>query len=180
VKVTDNLPVGVNLVQGPSGGGFSCGTHATSPEITCSKASQPVGTATITYKATISNAAQPGQKFTNTATLSTNPFDPVASNNTSSHTVSVPGCTRSGAGVIQGTQGNDVICGSAGADAINALGGNDLVFGRGGNDAIQGASGNDTLFGEAGDDLLQGGDGTDKADGGSGADSCVAEVKISC
>jgi uncharacterized repeat protein (TIGR01451 family) len=180
LTVTDDLPAGVTLVGAPSGGGFACATQAASPEITCTKASQPAGSASITYTARIPNTAQPGQKFTNTAKLTTNPADPVPANNTSSHTVSVPACTKSGAGNILGTAGNDVICGSAGPDNISALGGNDLVFGRGGDDSITGGAGNDNLIGEGGNDSITGGDGSDRADGGAGTDTCTAEVKLSC
>ena len=180
LTVTDDLSAGLTLVGAPSGGGFACVTQAASPEIVCTKASQPPGSASITYTARIPNTAQPGQQFPNTAKVSTNPADPVPGNNTSGHTVSVPACTKSGAGNIVGTPGNDVICGSAGPDNITAGGGNDLVFGRGGNDFITGGAGNDNILGEAGNDSITGGAGTDRADGGAGTDRCTAEVKLSC
>jgi RTX calcium-binding nonapeptide repeat (4 copies) len=56
--------------------------------------------------------------------------------------------TISGAGVINGTPGDDVIVGSSGNDVINGLGGDDLVCGGLGNDIINGGDGNDTLIGD--------------------------------
>src|SRR6478672_4646791 len=53
-----------------------------------------------------------------------------------------------GAGVINGTSGDDVIVASAGNDVVNAGGGNAIVCGEGGNDVIDGGKGNDTLIGD--------------------------------
>ena len=78
-----------------------------------------------------------------------------------------------GAGVINGTSGDDVIVASDGNDVVNAGGGNDIVCGEGGNDVIDGGKGNDTLIGDnvnddpsapsngANNDTLTGGQGDD-------------------
>ena len=68
--------------------------------------------------------------------------------------VSSPTCTITGSGTINGTPGNDVICGGPNSDTID---------GRGGNDVVLGGGGNDTLVGDAGRDTLNGGPGTDTA-----------------
>ena len=57
-----------------------------------------------------------------------------------------------GAGVITGTAGNDLILASAGVDIIDGLGGNDCIVG---------GSGDDVLTGELGNDICLGGPGTD-------------------
>lgn len=96
--------------------------------------------------------------------------------------------------VLNGTDGDDVICGLGGSDTINGFGGNDLILGgRGadtinggdGDDTITGGRGNDTLSGDAGDDtiygrrgadLILGGDGNDLLRGGAGADTIRGET----
>mgnify|MGYP002348606861 FL=1 len=78
------------------------------------------------------------------------------------------GCTQNlthivrGAGVINGTENNDLIIGSAASDTISGGGGNDCILGGGG------------------DDVIDGGDGTDVCYGGYGTDSftnCEAEIQ---
>ena len=78
-----------------------------------------------------------------------------------------------GAGVINGTSGDDVIVASGGNDIVFAGGGNDFVCGEGGNDRLDGGKGADTLIGDeldsapfdpsngANDDTLLGGPGDD-------------------
>ncbi len=61
--------------------------------------------------------------------------------------VKVP-ATIVGAGVINGTSGDDVIVASGGNDVVNAGKGDDIVCGEGGNDVINGGQGNDTLIGD--------------------------------
>ena len=84
--------------------------------------------------------------------------------------------TQSGAGVINGTGGDDVIAGSAGVDTINGNGGNDVICGRGGNDKLYGAGGTDQLYGEGGADKLYGRGGNDALDGGAGNDYMLGEA----
>jgi hypothetical protein len=59
-----------------------------------------------------------------------------------------------GAGVINGTSGNDLILGSSGADTINGMGGNDCILGDGGNDLIDGGDGMDICLGGNGLDTF--------------------------
>lgn len=59
-----------------------------------------------------------------------------------------------GAGVITGTEGNDLILASAGDDIIDGLGGNDCILGGAGNDTINGGDGNDVCIGGAGADTF--------------------------
>ena len=86
-----------------------------------------------------------------------------------------PLCTIYGAGDIQGTAGNDIICGSEGADRIAGLGGDDIVYGFGGNDQLSGGDGVDRLFGGLGNDSFVGGAGADFTSGGPGGDRFSAE-----
>jgi Ca2+-binding RTX toxin-like protein len=81
---------------------------------------------------------------------------------------------------IEGTNGDDVLCGGPGNDTIHGLDGGDTIYGFGGNDKIfpqagigdsaDGGPGNDTMIGGDGVDALIGGDGDDRIDGGSGGD----------
>ena len=76
-----------------------------------------------------------------------------------------------GSGVINGTNGNDVIVGLGANDTINGGNGNDVICGNGGDDTINGGNGNDLLFGGFGNDTLNGGNGDDSLDGGAGGDT---------
>jgi Tol biopolymer transport system component len=116
-------------------------------------------------------------------------------------------CTVSGAGVITGTNRDDVICGSSGkdrifagngrdvvyagggADEIVAGNGQDIVFAEQGNDVLSGDNGEDTLFGDQGndrvsggrgDDVVSGSEGTDHVSGGQGTDECYGELAEEC
>jgi len=91
-------------------------------------------------------------------------------------------------GVIYGTDGDDVICGSAQKDTIFGGDGDDYLFGDQGNDKLygdngddilagwegnddlRGLEGNDTLMGQSGNDILTGGVGEDTLRGGEGDD----------
>ena len=79
---------------------------------------------------------------------------------------------------LNGTRGNDIICGFGGGDRINGRGGNDLVYGGPGNDRVKGGAGRDVLYGNFGDDAFNTRDGKkDKAHGGFGTDSARADRK---
>ena len=84
--------------------------------------------------------------------------------------------------VILGRAGNDTICGREGADQLIAGKGDDLIFGEAGKDRLIGGKGNDQMFGGTGRDLLVGGAGKDAADGGPQRDLCVgAELaRVDC
>lgn len=78
--------------------------------------------------------------------------------------------------VLDGTSGNDVICGGDGPDTIHGNGGTDQVFGGAGGDRIEasgtldGGDGADTICGSAAADTIRGGNGGDVIAGGPGAD----------
>jgi Ca2+-binding RTX toxin-like protein len=71
---------------------------------------------------------------------------------------------------LNGTPGNDVICGLGGNDTIDGGLGNDIIVGGDGNDIVTGAAGLDEMFGGAGNDDLGGGPGTDLIYGEDGDD----------
>src|SRR6185312_16960714 len=54
--------------------------------------------------------------------------------------------------VLNGTAGDDVLCGDGRGNRINGLEGNDTVLAGDGVDVVDSGPGNDTLRGEAGDD----------------------------
>jgi hypothetical protein len=63
--------------------------------------------------------------------------------------------------IIQGTNGDDVICGT---DK------NDIILGKGGHDTICGGVGDDVILADNGHDRVEGGPGNDVLDGGTGMD----------
>lgn len=80
-------------------------------------------------------------------------------------------CTLKGnGGVINGTLGNDVICGSDKNDIILAKNGKDLVCAGDGNDLIIAGNGHDRVDAGAGDDIVKGDRGRDTLEGGAGND----------
>jgi Ca2+-binding RTX toxin-like protein len=64
-------------------------------------------------------------------------------------------------GIINGTDGADIIYGTTIDDVILGLGGNDRLYGGRGTDTLEGGAGNDVLDGGSGLDLLRGGIGDD-------------------
>jgi uncharacterized delta-60 repeat protein len=97
-----------------------------------------------------------------------------------------PGPTRctidgtSGADVIRGTPGDDVICAGRGNDVVRGEGGDDTILGGPGNDVLRGGSGADRLHGEADNDTLNTSDGrraNDRGDGGAGSDACSGDPR---
>ncbi len=89
------------------------------------------------------------------------------------------GCTVTGtAGVvlIEGTEGDDVICVPDRDDrhafhVIDAKGGGDVVLGGAGVEWVYGGDGADAIYGNGGDDRIVAGAGVDTVHGGSGMDS---------
>lgn len=65
---------------------------------------------------------------------------------------------------------DDIVYCYGGNDVIHAGEGNDTVYGGDGNDTIFGETGNDRLYGDAGNDRIYGGDGSDEIHGGDGDD----------
>jgi hypothetical protein len=106
--------------------------------------------------------------------------------------------TITGAGEIEGTDGDDVILGSGGDDRVSAKGGNDKICtgagndrvgagpgndevdGGAGDDEIDGGPGDDSVLGSEGDDVMRCGPGTDVADGGSGTNSAAGSGFEAC
>jgi Ca2+-binding RTX toxin-like protein len=85
---------------------------------------------------------------------------------------------------LDGTSGNDVMCGDDGIDTLNGLGGDDLIIGGAGNDTLHGNLGNDRVNGGAGADRLYGDGGNDTLIGSKHKDRCIggpgADVANSC
>jgi Ca2+-binding RTX toxin-like protein len=104
--------------------------------------------------------------------------------------------TITGAGVINGTPGNDVILGSSGDDTINGGGGDDVICGGAGSDTIYGGTGDDQIWGEfprgendaapSGQDWIDAGSGDDyvydlwgaEVYGGSGRDTIYSSGAV--
>lgn len=91
----------------------------------------------------------------------------------------------SGADILGGTAGADVMCGlggddrlvgHGGADVIRGGVGDDRLVGRGGADVIRGGAGDDRLVGRAGNDLIKGGDGDDLMKGNIGRDRLFGDA----
>jgi uncharacterized repeat protein (TIGR01451 family) len=199
VVVTDDLPPGLNA--GPvtfSNPSFSCSDPPGAVDIRCTAPTLAAGaSATFSYSVFAGETVSPGQSFTNVARVSASAQDPTPGNNQASASLKIPVCQKTGS-VLNGTLGNDVLCGTAGIDSINGLAGNDLIFlfggndnaqgadgndiiiGGPGNDNLQGGNGNDRLFGNDGDDKLQGAAGTDLGVGGPGADLCTSTESGVC
>jgi Ca2+-binding RTX toxin-like protein len=84
--------------------------------------------------------------------------------------VKVLGKTNSGGRVLQGSNGDDRICGTSRGDVITGNGGRDVITGGGGDDRINGGSGSDRINGGSGKDRISGSSGNDRISGGSGND----------
>ena len=160
VDLTDVLPTGAVFASVATNQGscsFASGT------VTCN-----LGDLSSGASATITIAVTPTIAGTNmnTATASSSTSDPVPANNEAATSVDVGGQTCT----IVGTQANDPsLNGTSGNDTICGLRGNDTIFGGIGNDILVGGSGVDALRGDAGNDSLFGGAGNDGLNGGTGA-----------
>lgn len=64
-----------------------------------------------------------------------------------------------GEDVLSGGSGNDLLCGFGGDDVLSGGSGNDILVGGPGADQLRGESGGDTLYGDAFDTVLNGGTG---------------------
>lgn len=81
-----------------------------------------------------------------------------------------------GTNLMWGRGGDDVMFGNAGSDAMVGQNGDDLMFGGSGNDILTGGGGSNLLFGGEGNDLLVGGSGMDGLYGGAGNDVLTAST----
>ena len=80
---------------------------------------------------------------------------------------------RAAATRLEGTSGDDILCGYAGNDTLRGKGGRDYLDGGSDNDRLVAGSGPDRSYGGSGKDTLCSNDGVhgnDRADGGSGTD----------
>ena len=73
-------------------------------------------------------------------------------------------------GLIEGTNGPDVILGTVNDETIHGYEGDDLICGGGGNDLIISGGGNDRVRGNEGNDRLSMDGGNDTGEGGFGND----------
>ncbi|MFB9889086.1 hypothetical protein [Planobispora takensis] len=95
-------------------------------------------------------------------------------------------CPRSGVtkALIRTRGGRDVVRNDTGLSALPVTvfldDGNDDYFGGPNQDIVAGGPGTDTMRTFGGNDVISGELGFDTADAGTGADSCIAEVEISC
>ena len=84
----------------------------------------------------------------------------------------------SGAGMVDGGDGNDSITGNSSADTLYGAAGDDTVYGLDGDDVLYGGTGNDVLAGSLNNDTISGGAGNDVIDGGVGAGTDVASFAL--
>ncbi len=85
-------------------------------------------------------------------------------------------------GILNGTNGDDVIVGTAGSDEIHGRNGDDLICARAGSDKVEGDNGKDTIHGGPGSDLLTGNNGQDTVFGGADSDELLGNdgVDVLC
>ena len=183
--LTDVIPANTTFVSRAAAAGWTCTTPVVGGigTVSCtnpSVAASAVATFTLVVKVNAGVAS--GIVISNTATVSSATTDPVTSNNTATTTTTIAlataVCTITGtnaADVINGTAGDDVICGGNGGDTINGLGGNDIILGQNGKDTLNGGDGNDTVMGGNAKDVVVGGTGIDALRGGNGADTLNAQ-----
>jgi uncharacterized repeat protein (TIGR01451 family) len=201
VRVTDQLPKGVDFVSANSTAG-KCTRKGR--KVTCDLGQ--VGAPGLDYGAppvvTLSVIPRKTGVISNTASVKGEQKDPVSANDKATVTTSVvgPGPTCRGVVVsISGTAGNDLITGTPGRDVIATFQGNDTIvslagrdlvcagsgadfvgagaaadriFGGAGLDRLLGRGGPDLLKGGAGPDVLKGNRGADRLRGGPGFDRC--------
>jgi uncharacterized repeat protein (TIGR01451 family) len=166
VTVEDRLPNSVKFGSANASQG-SCERQGR--KVTCS-----LGTlgASATETVTIRVRPKKAERISNTASVASDPADPIAADNEATEQTRVnqgPSCGGKAATIV-GTPDDDVITGTDRRDVIAALGGDDQVNSLGGKDAICGKSGKDVLKGKSDNDFVKGGGGRDTGKGGSGDD----------
>lgn len=102
-----------------------------------------------------------------------NPLPMVPTTSPTAGTFDLSTCTitaTAGGQVINGTDGNDVICVLSSRNVVNGFGGNDIIQVNGASNYIDAGAGNDTIIEgpSAQDDYILGGDGDDTIDASSG------------
>ena len=78
-------------------------------------------------------------------------------------------------GLIEGTDGDDLLIGTVGTDWMFGFTGNDILYGGDGQDYLFSRGEGSELYGDAGNDALSGGEGNDRLDGGTGDDFMSGE-----
>jgi Ca2+-binding RTX toxin-like protein len=81
--------------------------------------------------------------------------------------------TITGAGLVIGTNGPDLLFGGNSRDCVVGLGGPDILYGGNQSDIVLGGPGDDILFGDNSADHLDGGPGFDICYGGNSTDTFV-------
>jgi uncharacterized repeat protein (TIGR01451 family) len=184
LTLTDVVPAHATFVSLTSAAGWSCSMPAVggTGTVSCTIASLAAGaSASFTLVVKVNAGTPNATVITNTSTITATSTDPSTANNTATATTTVGTaaelCALAGAikgttasDTLNGTSGDDIICGGNGSDAINGLGGNDTIFGQNGKDALNGSDGNDNVMGANGKDQVTGGVGTDMLRGGNAPD----------
>jgi uncharacterized repeat protein (TIGR01451 family) len=189
VTLSDVIPVNTTFVSVTPAAGWSCPSlpvGGTGTQ-TCTIATlAPLTSASFTLVVKVNPGTPSGTVITNTATVSSATTDPNSANNTATTTtvvgVAADLCARAGAikgtnasETLNGTPGDDIICGGNGRDTINGRSGNDVIFGQNGKDVLNGDEGNDSIMGGNGKDRITGGPGIDALRGGNGPDILDAQ-----
>lgn len=184
LALSDVVPLNTTFVSLTQAAGWSCSKPAVGATgtVSCTIASLAAGASASFTVVVKVNAGTPNTTvITNTATITATSTDPSTANNTATANTTVGTaaelCAMAGAikgtnasDTLNGTSGDDIICGGNGRDTINGLGGNDTIFGQNGKDALNGSDGNDNVMGANGKDQVTGGAGTDMLRGGNAAD----------
>lgn len=174
VKVTDQLPQGVDFVSASASSG-QCTRQGR--RVSCDLGTLNAPTVNYGAPPTVTIAVVPRKvgTITNTASVKGAQKDPANANNRVSVTTSVlgPSVPVSCRGVrvtIAGTAGADTIVGTGGRDVIATFGGNDSIFGLAGGDLICAGSGDDYVGAGTAADRVFGGTGRDRLRGAGGPD----------
>jgi uncharacterized repeat protein (TIGR01451 family) len=184
LALSDMVPANTTFVSLTIAAGWSCLTPAVggTGTVTCTIGSLAAGASASFTLVVKVNAGTPNTTvITNTTTITATLTDPSTANNTATATTTVGTaaelCVLAGtmkgtnaSETLNGTSGDDIICGGNGRDTINGLGGNDTIFGQNGKDVLNGGDGNDNVMGANGKDQVSGGTGTDMLRGGNAPD----------
>ena len=182
--LSDVVPPNTTFVSLTQAAGWSCSkpTVGATGTVSCTIASLAAGaSASFTLVVKVTAGTPNTTVITNTTTITATSTDPSTANNTATATTTVGTaaelCALAGtikgttaSDTLNGTSGDDIICGGNGSDTINGLGGNDTIFGQNGRDALNGSDGNDNVMGANGKDQVTGGVGIDMLRGGNAPD----------
>jgi uncharacterized repeat protein (TIGR01451 family) len=180
----DVVPPNTTFVSLTQAAGWSCSKPAVGATgtVSCTIASLAAGASASFTLVVKVNAGTPNTTvIANTTTVTASSTDPSTANNTATATTTIGTaaelCALAGtikgttaSDTLNGTSGDDIICGGNASDTINGLGGNDTIFGQNGKDALNGSDGNDNVMGANGKDQVTGGIGTDMLRGGNAPD----------